>query len=278
MFAEFVWRNRWRVSIDVHSRQGIRIIYVYLSKGLPWEQPIGHVVSRDPGFGASSNASEEAVGVGVPTIKVICIIPLSEGLWKQATLPQKHPDKLQNNALEFVGVIVTFVILTEWHRGRESQFPPHPVASILCDNTSAVAWCQKMSTNSTIGENLLRLFAEFRLLSPIGIAACHIAGVDNTLADFLSRPCNLYSPPLSAPSDRTVFSHIQQACLKKKELASWTVFLPTPELLSALCLMLSSNANWERPKSPRNNGVFVPCTSILSGSSSKTNSMIPFSL
>jgi hypothetical protein len=35
MFAEFVWRNRWRVSIDMPSRQGIRIIYVYLSKGLP---------------------------------------------------------------------------------------------------------------------------------------------------------------------------------------------------------------------------------------------------
>jgi hypothetical protein len=199
-------------------------------------------------------------------------------LWKRATLPQKHPDKLQINALEFVGVIVTFVILSEWYRGRESQFPPHPVASILCDNTSAVAWCQKMSTNSTIGQNLLRLFAEFRLLSPIGIVASHIAGVDNTLADFLSRPCDLYSPPLTSPSDRMVFSHIQQACLKKKELASWKVFLPTPELLSALCSMLSSNANWERPKSPRNNGVFDQCASILYGSSSNTNSMIPFSL
>jgi hypothetical protein len=52
--------------------------------------------------------------------------------------------------------------------------------------------------------------------------------------------------PLTAPSDRTVFSHIQQACLKKKELASWIVVLPTPELLSALCSRLPSNANWER--------------------------------
>jgi hypothetical protein len=41
--------------------------------------------------------------------------------------------------LEFVGVIVVFVFLTEWCHGRESQFPPHPVASISCDNTSAVA-------------------------------------------------------------------------------------------------------------------------------------------
>jgi hypothetical protein len=73
--------------------------------------------------------------------------------------------------------------------------------------------------------------------------------------------------PLTAPSDRTVFSHIQQACLKKKELTSWIVVLPTPELLSALCSRLSSNANWERPKSPKNNRAFVPCTSILSGSS-----------
>jgi hypothetical protein len=180
--------------------------------------------------------------------------------------------------LEFVGVIVAFVVLTEWCRGRESQFPPHPVASISCDNTSAVAWCRKLSTNSTVGQNLLRLFAEFHLLSPIGIASSHIAGANNTVADFLSRPCDLYSPPLTSPSDRTVFSHIQQAYLKKKVLTSWTVFLPTPELLSALCSMLSSNASWERPKSPRNNGAFVPCASILSGSSSNTNSVIPFSL
>jgi hypothetical protein len=135
-----------------------------------------------------------------------------------------------------------------------------------------------MSTNSTVGQNLLRLFAELRLLSPIGIAPSHIAGVDNTFADFLSHPCDLYSPPLTAPSDRTVFTHIQQACLKKKELVSWTAFLPTPELLSALCLMLSLNVNWERPKSPKNNGASVPCISIFSGSSSNTNSMIPFSL
>jgi hypothetical protein len=144
MFAEFAWRNRWRVSINMPSRRGIRIIYGYLSKGLPWEQPIGHVVERDPAFDLTTDSSEEAVGVCVPTIKVICIIPLSDGLWKRATLPEKHPDKLHINALEFVGVIVAFVVLTEWCRGRESQFPPHPVASISCANISAVVWCRKM--------------------------------------------------------------------------------------------------------------------------------------
>jgi hypothetical protein len=82
LFAEFVWRNQWRVSVDMPSRRGIRIIYVYLSKGLPWEQPIGHVVERDPAFDLTTDSSEEAVGVCVPTIKVICIIPLSDGLRK----------------------------------------------------------------------------------------------------------------------------------------------------------------------------------------------------
>jgi hypothetical protein len=114
-------------------RQGIRIIYVYLSKGLPWEQPVGHVVVRDPASDLTTDSSEEAVGVCVPTIEVICIIPLSEGLWKRAALPKKHPE---NSTL-----MLAFVVLTEWCRGRESQFPPHPVASISCDNTSAVAWC-----------------------------------------------------------------------------------------------------------------------------------------
>jgi hypothetical protein len=40
MFAEFVWRNRWRVSVNMPLRRGIRIIYVYLSKGSPRNNPM----------------------------------------------------------------------------------------------------------------------------------------------------------------------------------------------------------------------------------------------
>jgi hypothetical protein len=123
LFAEFVWLNQWRVSVDMPSWCGIHIIYVSLSKGLPWEQLIGHVVEQDPAFDLTRDSSEEAIGVCIPTIEVICIIHLLDGLWKRATLPQKHPDKLHINALEFVGVIVAFVILSEWYRGCESQFP-----------------------------------------------------------------------------------------------------------------------------------------------------------
>ncbi|KAG7345378.1 hypothetical protein IV203_032909 [Nitzschia inconspicua] len=205
IYAEFVWCNNWKVSVDTAVCRGIRIIYDYLKSGLPWEQPIGHVVKRDPAFALSTDSSEEAVGVFIPTFKIISIIPLSKGLWKRATLPQKHGDKLHINCLEFIGIIVAAVILSKWYHGRENQFPPHPMAAISCDNTSAISWCRKMSTASVTGQNLLRLFAEMRLHSPIGISPSHIAGVDNVVADFLSRPCDLYFPPLSAPFHCDVF-------------------------------------------------------------------------
>ncbi|KAG7347847.1 hypothetical protein IV203_016552 [Nitzschia inconspicua] len=263
--AEFVWRNNWKVSVDTAVRRGIRIIYDYPKSGLPWEQPIGHVVKRDPAFAFSTDSSEEAVGVSIPTLKIISIIPLSEGLWKRATLPQKHWDKLHIICLEFIGIIVAAVILSEWYHGRENQFPPHPMAAISCDNTSAISWCQKMSTGSVTGQNLLRLFAEMRLHSPIGTSPSHIAGVDNVVADFLSRPGDLYSPPLSAPFHRNVFSHIKQVCLKRNEFGSWTVFLPSHDLLSALCSMLSLNANWERPRNPKNKGHSLSSLTLRTG-------------
>jgi hypothetical protein len=67
--SRVVWRNGWRVSVDMPSLRGIRIIYVYLSKGLPWEQPIGHVVERDPAFDLTTDSSEEGVGVCVPLLR-----------------------------------------------------------------------------------------------------------------------------------------------------------------------------------------------------------------
>ncbi|KAG7354495.1 hypothetical protein IV203_003851 [Nitzschia inconspicua] len=165
--AEFVWHNNWKVSVDTAVRRGIRIIYDYLKSGLPWEQPIGHVVKRDPTFTLSTDLSEEAVGVCIPTLKIISIIPLSEGLWKRATLLQKHRDKLHINCLEFIGIIEAAVILSEWYHGRENQFPPHPMAAISCDNTSAISWCRKMSTASVTGQNLLRLLQKCASILPL---------------------------------------------------------------------------------------------------------------
>lgn len=278
VIAEFVWRHRRRVTIDRSCRAGIRIIHDYLHKGLPWTKPFGHIVRRDPAICIHTDASTEGIATYIPSARVFCILPLSEGLWKRISRSTKNPDAIHINILEFIGIILGFIIAQDLISQSPDLYPPTPIAHVECDNTSAIAWSKRMSSSSIRGQNLLRLFAEFTLHSPVGLSATHIPGVDNHMADFLSRPCDLYSPKLSFPWQRDVFSHIQEACRKQSDLASWTLFLPSHELLFSLCSRLSSTAKWERPQKPRTNGQFVPCASILSGSFKNTISIPPYSL
>ena len=56
---------------------------------------------------------------------------------------------------------------------------------------TANIWMNKMSTASIMGQNVLRLFANYLLLSPIKGHTKHIAGIDNREADDIS--CVIYT-------------------------------------------------------------------------------------
>jgi hypothetical protein len=276
--AAFVWRNRYSVLICDDSRRAVRTLYKYLHSREPWEQLIGHIIDRSPSIEGASDASHDAIGVALPSLRLWCILPLGPALQARTKLPPDHPDHLQINSLEFLGVLLTFVVALTKVLSAPEDFPPAPTLRCLCDNTSAVAWINKFSTASPVGQNLIRLYAEFIRCSPLGLSAAHIAGALNVVPDCISRPCLLFSPPLTSPCDRRFSDLVQAVCQARSELGSWGLFLPSPELLSCLRSTLSSGASKGRPSLPVTYGHFVASASTLYGSSTTKASLGNFFL
>ena len=276
--AEFIWRNHLQIPVSPETRATLRIIYDYLQAGKPWCMLIGHIVPRDPAIYAATDASQQGIGVVIPALRVFCCLPFTDSLVALLHVRCGTTRQLNINITEFIGGLLAYIIATILVNTAPSEFPPAPILHLDMDNTSAVAWCQTMSSSSLWGQTLLRLLAEFRLVSPVGLAPQHLKGTLNCLPDTISRPCELYQPRLKRPSDKPYHSHISQICRKLPELASWRVFQPTPALLSALRCALSSSAKWERPSLPKTWGQFVTAESILCGSSSSSSSSTTFSL
>jgi hypothetical protein len=87
------------------------------------------------------------------------------------------------------------------------------------------------------------------------VYAEHIPGVDNGLADFLSRPSN---------SDLSLSTRVEQLFLRQPLMRTWLFFLPSPELLQLLHSLLFIEPLQCLPPLPKRLGQFVPVGSIVS--------------
>ena len=250
--AQYIWDNKMTVPIPTPVRKSLQTIYKYVHSHQPWEQPIGHIVPRVPAFVATSDASTKAIGVHIPTIRAWCLIPFSAKLCNRISTNDVHI-----NALEFVALLITYIMVQEKHAENPARYPPHPTLDSRGDNTSANAWWRKMSTQSTMGQNLVKLYAEYQLQSPVCSLATHIAGKLNVFADGISRPHELFTPHLTHIHSTPFPTLVTQVCQQFRECRRWDLFLPSATLTSALNSALCSDSSWERPKKPTNNGHFV---------------------
>ena len=55
----------------------------------------------------------------------------------------------------------------EEYQNDNSAIQPHPCLRLWGDSMAANAWMNKMSTSSIMGQNVLCLFTNYLLLSPI---------------------------------------------------------------------------------------------------------------
>ena len=164
-------------------------IYQYLASDQPWESPIGHIVPRDPWGESHGDSSESAIGVVIPTIEVFILLPFGESLCNRI-----KKGEVQINVLEFIALFLAYIAVLEEYQNDNSAFPPHPCLLLWGDSMTANAWMNKMSTSSIMGQNVLRLFANYLLLSPIKGHTKHIAGKDNHQADDISCVKELFTP------------------------------------------------------------------------------------
>ena len=119
-----------------------------------------------------------------------------------------------------------------------------------------------------MGQNALRMFAEYSINSEVAMSIDHIPTKENIIADTLSRVNDLFQPKKPHIYDVPFPKLIQQVCLKYTEMKSWRIFLPSQELLLDLNLVLSSKYSTAVLKRNQNCGRFVTAESIFSGTAS----------
>ena len=277
--AEFIWRNRETVPVCEQCGHAIHVVYKYLLQQQPWETPIGHIVPRDFAFeGCTTDASRYGIGAQIPRLKVWCMIPFAPSLVRRAFLPSSHPEYIHINVLEYLGILVCFIVIDTHYALHPEEFPPFPTMRSLCDNTSAITWWNKTSTESLLGRNAIKLSAEFQLRSAIGTTIEFIKGTENVVADTISRPHELFTP-IDKNFAKFSYGHLaKQVSKHQKHLGSWRVFLPSAELLSSLGSTLSCDWRTERPSIPKKLGRFAPAASISSGGVLATGRSSPYFL
>ena len=89
---------------------------------------------------------------------------------------------------------------------------------------SAKSWIKKAATKTKKGKALQRIVCGLMINNPVGLQADFIPGIDNILADAISR---VYSKPNSAICFRSLTKEFPM-------ILSWKRFHPSQELLSLL--------------------------------------------
>ena len=129
------------------------------------------------------------------------------------------------NLLEFLTEIISYAAVTVRFLQDETLCDqPYPFHLNWTDNKTSKAWIRKAATRTPKGKALQRILCSLMINNPVGIKADFIPGVNNVLADAISRT---YSNSTSPPSFINLFKEFP-------EMKSWERFHPSQELLSLL--------------------------------------------
>ena len=267
-FAEYMYRNGVKMNIGEAIVKSIKII-IYSLLRKRWECPIGHIVPRSPTWTSTGDSSELALSVYIKQSKVWCMVPFGKEL---STRIKGKDREVFINSLEYMALQLASIIVNEIYEENPEAFPSCPTHRAKGDNTPSISWFDTFGTASSMGQNQIRLHAEYSLTARVKSFGEHLPGEINFMGDDISRPNKFFNPPLTKIHDVPFHLLVKQVCLKHPILQSYRIFLLSPELFSALSSSLSKNAKWERPQKPQKNGQLVPAAAILSTGASSGKS------
>jgi hypothetical protein len=135
----------------------------------------------------------DSCGIGTGGTWSSGVDPLSPFLWKyewpadikQNLVTDKNPNgQISMNDLELAGMVLNLFALECNVKNLQ-----HKHIATFCDNTSAVAWSQKLRTSrSTVAARLLRILSiRLHKRQASSLLPMNIAGEDNKMADVVSR-------------------------------------------------------------------------------------------
>jgi hypothetical protein len=191
------------------------------------------------------------------------MVPFGKDLFSRVKRLEKDED-VHINSLEYIALLLASIIVNKIYKENPTVFPPSLTHLALGDNTPSLSWFNHHSTALAMGQNQIRLSAEYSIDANVKLSGKHLKGTLNTMADEISRPHERFTPHLTTIHDIPFSTLIKQVCQKHPILQSYWIFLLSPELFSALSLSLSRNAKWECPQNPQKNGRLVPVAAILS--------------
>ena len=265
--AAYLWSTRQRMKTTSDMFTSIGLLHKYLNdESEPWTTPFGMIIPRDPHFNSLGDASHTGGGAYCPKLGFWLEVVWSPAVTRGVSIKDtSDPGFVHINSLEFIVIILQFAaVITRLGTADPdhlrsyfpSGVPDIPVWLGETDNTVSKSWENRGSTGSRHGQSLVSVYAELLRRARIHTQCEHVAGVDNDIADAISR--NNFSLPPSA--------RWPQLFLKYPSIGTYDFFLPKPEFLQLLTSSLFSPYKPEVPVLPPVLGHFIPAGSIISGS------------
>jgi hypothetical protein len=265
--AKLLWNSHQQIDMTDAVRSGIRAIRTSLQDAnFSWAAKIAFIIPRTPHAHSVGDASDIGGGGYSTCLRFWFDIVWSQKIARGRKLKATEKGYVHINSLEYIVIIIqlaaVIVRLAESPPDSLTELFPNgapkmPVLLCQTDNTSAMAWSNRLTSKSLQGQHLIGIFAELLRQHNIGINAEHLAGYLNVLADFLSRPTHMYL---------THAQRSEQIFQKYSSMRTWDYFQPSPELLQALSSLLLCDATPAPPKLPKKLGQFIRagCTTSCS--------------
>jgi hypothetical protein len=161
-------------------------------------------------FVGHSDAMKNKKRHGIGAVFALGASPSSPFAWFKDEIPRDLTYVKDNgeevpfdiNLLEAIALIIGFIALIQHiqtlpapHYAADCEHPFVHV-HLWCDNTSAIWWLIRNRTRSAFHAALFQLFVQVQLLSGVVVTLGHVAGVDNPIADAVSRDFDVLNGPL----------------------------------------------------------------------------------
>ena len=264
--AHLLWNSRKTIQMTNEIRASLVKIRNNLADDeKQWIRQIGFIIKRDPHIITLGDASGHGGGGYCETLRFWFDIVWSERIRKSFEQKRRRGKNktVHINSLEFIIVVLQYAatavrLQSLPHHDLMSIFPngipEQPVLMCRTDNTAAEAWSNHVTSRSPQGQRLIGVLAELLRTNNLGLNAKHIAGVENVLADFISRPTHFH---LS-------HSHRAEQIFQTHEsMRTWDYFLPSQEFLQNLYSLLFNEQTRDPLSLPKNLGHFVPAGSTI---------------